>query len=152
LVYKANSFEMYTLVGHNITGIKTSVPKDKFLELLNEIDYMLTTYWKEFLFSETGDKWFKNIVSEYLFKGTDEYDADFARKQAVDLLLGEDIKYDYREATKAIKKITREDVAKYLEEYLKIAPGIWMVSPFEDKEIYDIFESSSLYKRISKLK
>jgi hypothetical protein len=113
---------------------------------------MLTTYWKEFLFSETGDKWFKNIVSEYLFKGTDEYDADFARKQAVDLLLGEDIKYDYREATKAIKKITREDVAKYLEEYLKIAPGIWMVSPFEDKEIYDIFESSSLYKRISKLK
>ena len=152
LVYSGGAFDEYALVAHRNRGFSTSVPKEKLAELLDSIEHLLTSYWKEFLFSPKGEKWFKTIVSSYLFKKTTEFDLDFPKNMAIDYMFGEEIGYDFREATKAIKKITREDVAKFLEDYLNIAPGLWLVSSHEDKEIYDILEASAFFKRISKLK
>ncbi len=151
LIYSGGSFNQYALVSHINRGFSTSVSKEKLPELLDSIEYLFTTYWKEFLFSQKGAKWFGTIVSSYLFKTTTSFDLDFPRSMAMDLLYGEEVGYDYRKATKAIKEISREDVANYLDHYLSIAPGLWLVSPHEEKEIYDILESSSFFKRVSKL-
>ncbi len=154
LVYNISIDNSSMLFEHKDRGFSFDCTKEKLLEALDELYDVIDYKWKDFLFSASGEKWFENILSGYVYSRPPQFDSSYAEGIAMDILSNpenEFIKFDFTQAKKHAMKLTREDLAEYKNEFFKIIPAFWFVSPNKNEdEIYTIFKSSRFYNRYSK--
>ncbi|MCA9379310.1 insulinase family protein [Candidatus Dojkabacteria bacterium] len=146
LIYDPSSFNERILFNFKDRGFSLSCSLENLETVFAKLDHMLSTYWREFLNSVDGKRWFAGVVSKYIFRRAKYFDSDYAEDLATEVLDGEDYAYDVRQSIKAAKKITLSEFTDFVGDFLKIPMGLWLVSPYKDEEIIPIYEKSKLYE------
>ncbi len=150
LIYGAGTINTTLFLDFKDRGITINCNQENLLEVLDETHYVLNSYYKKFLKSPKGKKWFNGIISEYVFKTNENIDASKAEGIGIDLLEGNPYyNFDFRKSKKAMLELSTEDLAKFFGEFMKTPPGFWFTSAYEDEEILGIFEKSKFYKQWS---
>jgi hypothetical protein len=146
LIYDPNPFNYRVLFNYKVRGFSLYCSFENLEQVFVKLAYMLETYWREFLNSNDGKRWFAGVVSRYIFRGAMDFDADYAEGMATCLLDSEDYTFDLRQSVKAAKKITLYEFVDFVGEFLKIPMGMWLVSPYKDEQLIPVYEQSKLCK------
>lgn len=142
---KDDTFTMY----HDIKYMRFVVENSRIGEMFKSLEPFLLKEIKTFINSEQGTRWINNFVSNYIFPTTIVYDQELGYNIAMDYLEYNEI-YNYNLYVDEIKKVSKEDLTKKLDELLGIPPHIWIESNLPKEEIEKITKHSSLWKRYSK--
>lgn len=133
-------------------GFSLKTEKKDLLLFLDEAYTMLFDYSKEFLESSMGQKWFTNLISDYIFQRNKEIDSEYAEDMGIGILDRDisDYKFEFKKAKAEMLKLTTKDLLDFFQEYIRKEPIFWFVSPHQEEEIMEIFKQSKFYKRFAK--
>ncbi len=149
VIYDLEIINQSYFFDYKLRGINFTVDKDKLLSALDFTFDAFESYWKEFLFSKEGERWFESEVSGYIFKVNSSIkNNDYAYNIGCDLLEDSLIKFDYSIAKEEAIKLTREDLVDFYKEFFKNQrPRFWFESRYQDEEVLSIFKRSKFYKK-----
>jgi predicted Zn-dependent peptidase len=147
LIYNLSTFERkaYTF-GYNIQGISFISEIGKFSKTLESLHTILEKDIFEFLNSQRGKDWFLDVLSTFIYPRTVPYNSK----------LTEDVSSTYLERgevfnnniyVKEAKKVTVEDVKRFLRKRFNTPPHIWLESGGKKKELEKVVKDSSFGKR-----
>ena len=136
-----NYFYNYSDISFELTTEKQNVSK-----MLEELDNVLNEYTFEFLDSKAGEEWFEDIISHQIYPRTTRFQNRLADKVAEDLFIGGEI-FNDNKYVEEFKDIGIPDVKKYLKDFLKIPPRIWIKSDLSKKKMLEIIHNSPFEKR-----
>lgn len=130
--------------------IELTMSFENLRKSLDELYTVINTRCLEFIKSKSGQKWFENELSYYLFPRTESYEEDYAETKSVLELRGYE-HFDFEKAKAVAKNITITDLEEYFKQnYIENINKFWFDTSTEIEKVKKEFHKTLFYKSLNK--